>query len=185
MTETAVFGGGCFWCTEAVFKMMKGVVSVVPGYAGGTVPHPTYEQVTTGTTGHAECVKVEYNPEETRYIDLLRVFFGSHDPTTINRQGNDVGSQYRSIIFYTTVKQKAEAEIMISDINLSSDKGPKVVTELEPLTDFYEAENYHKDYFERNPGNPYCSIIINPKLEKVQKEYAALLKDIYRTTQEG
>lgn len=173
---TAVFGGGCFWCTEAVFKMMKGVSSVLPGYAGGTVANPTYEQVSSGTTGHAECVKVEYDPAETRYIDLLRVFFGSHDPTTINRQGADVGPQYRSIIFYTTAEQKAAAELMIADINLSSDKGPKVVTELEPLTEFYPAENYHKDYFERNTGNSFCQLVINPKLEKVQKEFAALLK---------
>jgi len=177
MTATAVFGGGCFWCTEAVFKMMKGVTRVAPGYAGGTVPNPTYDQVCSGTTGHAECVLIEYDPTEVKYRDLLLVFFGSHDPTTINRQGADVGTQYRSVIFYTTIEQKAAAELMIADINLASDKGPKVVTDLEPLTEFYEAENYHHDYFARNPSNPYCSIIINPKLEKVQKEFAALLKN--------
>jgi peptide-methionine (S)-S-oxide reductase len=178
MTEVAVFGGGCFWCTEAVFKMMKGVSSVVPGYAGGTVPNPTYDQVCSGTTGHAECVKIEYDPAQVKYRDLLLVFFGSHDPTTVNRQGADVGTQYRSVIFYTSPEQKAAAELMIMDINLASDKGPKVVTDLEPLETFYEAENYHHDYFERNPENSYCSIIINPKLEKVQKEFAALLKTI-------
>lgn len=176
MTEVAVFGGGCFWCTEAVFKMMKGVSSVVPGYAGGTVPNPTYEQVTTGQTGHAECVKIEYDPSQVKYHDLLLVFFGSHDPTTINRQGADVGTQYRSVIFYTTVEQKAAAEIMISDINMASDKGPKVVTDLEPLTDFYVAEDYHQNYAANNPHAGYCQLIINPKLEKVQKEFAALLK---------
>lgn len=173
---TAVFGGGCFWCTEAVFKLMKGVSSVLPGYAGGAIPNPTYEQVSSGTSGHAECVKIEYDPEVTRYKDLLLVFFGSHDPTTINRQGADVGPQYRSVIFYTTPEQKAAAELRIADINLASDKGPKVVTELEPLTEFYPAENYHKDYFDRNTGNAFCQLVINPKLEKVQKEFAALLK---------
>lgn len=177
MTSTAVFGGGCFWCTEAVFKMMKGVTRVAPGYAGGTVPNPTYEQVCSGTTGHAECVKIEYDPTQVKYRDLLLVFFGSHDPTTVNRQGADIGTQYRSVIFYTSPEQKAVAELMIMDINLASDKGPKVVTDLEPLETFYEAENYHHDYFERNPGNSYCSIIINPKLEKVQKEFAEFLKE--------
>jgi len=180
MKETAVFGGGCFWCTEAVFKMMRGVSSVVPGYAGGTVAHPTYEQVSTGTTGHAECVKIEYDPSVVRYHDLLLVFFGSHDPTTLNRQGPDVGTQYRSVIFTTTPEQKAEAEKFIADINASAAGGAPTVTELEPLTDFYEAENYHHDYFAKHPGNPYCEVIINPKLEKVQKEYANLLQDIYK-----
>lgn len=172
---TAVFGGGCFWCTEAVFKMLRGVSSVVPGYAGGTVPNPTYAQVCDGTTGHAECVKVEYDPAQVKYRDLLLVFFGSHDPTTVNRQGNDVGTQYRSVIFYTTPEQRAEAAQCIAEINESSTHGTPVVTDLEPLTDFYEAENYHRDYAARNPSNPYCSLIINPKLEKVQKEFAALL----------
>lgn len=178
MSEVVVFGGGCFWCTEAVFKMMKGVSDVRPGYAGGTVPNPTYEQVSMGNTGHAECVRIEYNPEEVTYRDLLLVFFGSHDPTTVNRQGNDVGEQYRSVIFYTTEAQRAETEKFIAEANASHAEGAPIVTELEPLTEFYEAENYHKDYFENNPGNPYCALIINPKLEKVQKEFAALLKRV-------
>lgn len=176
MTEIAVFGGGCFWCTEAIFKMMKGVSSVLPGYAGGTVSSPTYEQVSSGSTGHAECVKIEYDPEQVKYHDLLLVFFGSHDPTTVNRQGADVGTQYRSVIFHTTPEQKTEAERFIAEINASNSAGAPVVTDLEPLVEFYKAENYHHDYFANNPGNPYCSLVINPKLEKVQKRFAELLK---------
>jgi peptide-methionine (S)-S-oxide reductase len=177
MTATAVFGGGCFWCTEAVFTMMRGVTRVAPGYAGGSVPNPTYDQVCSGTTGHAECVKIEYDPTLVKYRDLLLVFFGSHDPTTVNRQGADVGTQYRSVIFYTTPEQKAEAESFISDINASNKLGAPVVTDVEPLTEFFEAESYHHDYFARNPSNSYCAIVINPKLEKVQKEFAALLRN--------
>lgn len=179
MTETAVFGGGCFWCTEAVFKMMRGVTSVVPGYAGGTTENPTYDQVSTGTTGHAECVKIEYDPALVRYADLLTVFFGSHDPTTVNRQGPDVGTQYRSIIFTTMPEQKIEAEKFIADMNASNQTGAPVVTELKPLTRFYEAENYHHDYFKNHPDTPYCEVVINPKLEKVQKQFANLLQDLY------
>lgn len=182
MTETAVFGGGCFWCTEAVFKMMKGVSSIVPGYAGGTVPDPTYEQVSTGTTGHAECVKIVYDPALVRYHDLLTVFFGSHDPTTLNRQGPDTGPQYRSVIFYTTPEQKAEAEQCLADINASNQMGAPTVTELQPLTVFYEAENYHHDYFANHPDNPYCEVVINPKLEKVQKQFADLLQNLSKTS---
>lgn len=178
MKETAVFGGGCFWCTEAVFTMMRGVSSVVPGYAGGTVPHPSYEQVSNGTTGHAECVKIDYDPQTVRYSDLLTVFFGSHDPTTPNRQGPDVGTQYRSVIFYTTPEQKTVAEKYIADINASSEQGVRVVTEVMPLAVFYEAEQYHRDYFAKHPGNPYCELVINPKLEKVQKQFAHLLQHI-------
>ena len=176
MTEVAVFGGGCFWCTEAVFKMMRGVSSVLPGYAGGTVTNPTYEQVSAGTTGHAECVKVEYDPDQVKYRDLLLVFFGSHDPTTVNRQGNDVGTQYRSVIYCTTPEQKETATQCIAEINASNRAGSPIVTDVEPLVQFYEAENYHHDYFAQNTGNAYCSIVINPKLEKIQKAFANLLK---------
>lgn len=176
--ETLVFGGGCFWCTEAVFKMMRGVSSVLPGYAGGTVPNPTYEQVCTGSTGHAEVVEIRYDPSQVKVEDLLTVFFGSHDPTTPNRQGNDIGTQYRSAVFYTTEAQKEAAEKFIAGINASNGAGAPVVTEVQPLDTFYKAENYHQDYFARNPGNPYCQIIINPKLEKVQEKYAALLKTL-------
>ena len=174
--EIIVFGGGCFWCTEAVFKMLKGVSSVLPGYTGGTVPRPTYDQVCNGNTGHTESVKVEYDPALVSYRDLLLVFFGSHDPTTLNRQGNDVGTQYRSAIFYTTPEQKEITEKFIKELNDSNKMGKTIVTEVVPLDIFYVAENYHKDYFERNGDAPYCQIIINPKLEKVQREFANLLK---------
>jgi len=173
--EVAVFGGGCFWCTEAVFKMMRGVVSVGPGYAGGQTENPTYNEVSSGTTGHAEVIRIEYDPTQVKYRDLLTVFFGSHDPTTVNRQGNDIGTQYRSIIFYTNDEQKREAEEMIKEINDSNSAGAPAVTEVVPLTKFYDAEEYHKDYFAKNPENMYCQVIINPKLEKVQKQFADLL----------
>lgn len=154
---------------------MRGVVSVGPGYAGGTKENPTYEEVSNGATGHAEVIRIEYNPAQVVYRDLLTVFFGSHDPTTVNRQGNGVGTQYRSVIFYTTPEQKAEAEAFIKEMNDSNQAGAPVVTEVLPLTKFYEAENYHKDYFAKNPENAYCQIVINPKLEKVQKQFADLL----------
>lgn len=173
--ETAVFGGGCFWCTEAVFKMLKGVESVLPGYSGGKTKYPTYAEVSMGDSGHAECVKIEFNPKEVLYENLLTVFFGSHDPTTLNRQGADVGEQYRSVIFYTNESQKKIAEDFIKNINNSSKQGKPIITEVVPLTAFYEAENYHKDYYERNKEQPYCELVINPKLEKVTKEYANLL----------
>lgn len=176
--ETVVFGGGCFWCTEAVFKILRGVVSVLPGYAGGTTDNPTYDDVSSGKTGHAESVKIEYDPKMVKYEDLLTVFFGSHDPTTLNRQGNDVGTQYRSVVFYTTPEQKEKTENFIRNINNSNSSGAPVVTEIKSLVKFYEAENYHKDYFAKNPGNPYCQVVINPKLEKVQEKFASLLRDI-------
>lgn len=175
--EIAVFGGGCFWCTEAVFKMLKGVYKVDPGYSGGEKDNPTYEEVSSGNTGHAECTRVEYNPDEIKYEDLLTVFFGSHDPTTLNRQGADVGTQYRSVIFYTNEEQKEIAEKFIKDLNDSNEMGKPIVTELEPLTKFYIAENYHKDYYERNKDVSYCEIVINPKLEKVVKKFGNLLND--------
>ncbi|KND50221.1 MAG: peptide-methionine (S)-S-oxide reductase [Parcubacteria bacterium C7867-003] len=175
--ETAVFGGGCFWCTEAVFKMLKGVSEVLPGYSGGKTKNPTYAEVSIGDSGHAECTQIVFDASQISYRDLLTVFFGSHDPTTVNRQGNDVGTQYRSVIFYTTDEQKKTAEDFIKEINNSSKDGKKVVTEVLPLTVFYPAENYHKDYFERNREQPYCEIVINPKLEKVVKQFASLLDD--------
>lgn len=178
--EIAIFGGGCFWCTEAVFKMLKGVATVTPGYSGGKIANPTYEQVCNGNTGHAECTKIEFDSSVIDYKTLLTVFFGSHDPTTLNRQGNDVGTQYRSVIFYTTAEQKKVAEEIIKGINDSNKEGKPVVTEVVPFDVFYEAEDYHKDYFATHPGNPYCEIIINPKLEKVQKEFADLLNDQFK-----
>lgn len=179
--SVAIFGGGCFWCTEAVFKMLKGVSSVLTGYAGGTVSSPTYSQVCEGNTGHAECVRVEYDPSQVSYKSLLTVFFGSHDPTTRNRQGADVGTAYRSVVFTTTPEQMAEARAFVVEINASSKLGKSIVTDIEPLApapnpaQFWVAENYHQDYFARNAGNPYCEIVINPKLEKVVKQFGELL----------
>jgi len=174
--EIIVFGGGCFWCTEAVFNMLRGVASVMPGYAGGKTPNPTYEQVSTGATGHAEAIQIEYDPVQIQFHDLLIVFFATHDPTTPNRQGNDVGTQYRSAIFYTTDEQKKEAEDFIAGLNASAQDGVPVVTEVRPLEQFYPAEQYHKDYYQKNISQPYCQIVINPKLDKMQKEFSALLK---------
>ena len=174
--EKAVFGGGCFWCTEAVFKMLKGVKVVKPGYSGGTVEDATYEKVSGGSTGHAEVIYIEYDSNEISYDELLIVFFASHDPTTLNKQGNDVGSQYRSVIFYTNEAQKTATEKFISEINSSNSEGSPVVTELEPLDKFYEAEHYHQDYYTNNQSAPYCQVVINPKLDKVKKQFSQLLK---------
>jgi len=171
--QIAVFGGGCFWCTEALFEELKGVISVMPGYAGGSVKNPTYEQVCTGKTGHAEVIKIEYDPEKISYGDLLTVFFATHDPTTLNRQGSDVGTQYRSGIFYTNDEQRSEAEAFVRRLNES---GPKVVTETGPLDIFYDAEEYHKQYYRNNASAPYCQIVINPKLDKLKSRFNELLK---------
>lgn len=173
--ETAVFGGGCFWCTEAVFQMLKGVVSVAPGYAGGTKENPTYEEVSRGNTGHAEVIRIEFDPSQISYRDLLTVFFATHDPTTPNRQGNDVGPQYRSVILYTTDAQREEAERFIEELNASSPEGTPVITEVRPLEHFWEAEEYHRDYYRQNEAKPYCRIVINPKLKKVKEQFAQLL----------
>lgn len=174
--DIAVFGGGCFWCTEAVFKMLKGVFSVIPGYAGGTTENPTYEEVSTGKTGYAEVTLVEYDAAQVSYDTLLTIFFASHDPTKLNRQGADVGTQYRSVIFYTNDAQKNAAEKFIKEINASNSAGAPVVTEPAPLSKFYEAENYHRDYYAKNPRQPYCEVVINPKLKKVQEKFAEFLK---------
>ncbi len=170
-----MFGGGCFWCTEAVFKMLKGVVAAAPGYAGGKTENPTYDQVCSGLTGHAEVIKIEYDPALISYRTLLTVFFATHDPTTVNRQGPDTGTQYRSVIFYTTPEQKAEAEAFIKEVDTSTSAGDKVVTTVEPLSTFYEAENYHHDYFTHHPDQAYCQLVISPKVEKVQEKFAELL----------
>ncbi len=176
--EIAVFGGGCFWCTEAVFKMLKGVSKVLPGYAGGEKPNPTYEEVSGGKTGHAEVIYIEFDPSQVKYTDLLTVFFASHDPTTVDRQGNDYGPQYRSVILYSSEEQKKDAEKFIADLNASNSEGKPIVTEIKALGEFYEAEDYHKNYYERNKNsNPYCEVVINPKLEKVQEKFAELLKN--------
>ena len=172
--EIAVFGGGCFWCIEAIFQNLKGVESVLPGYSGGTVPNPTYEQVCDGATGHAEVTKIEFDAGVIKFEVLLEVFFATHDPTTINRQGGDVGEQYRSIIFYTTPEQKQIAVKYI--LEAQKDFFAPIVTQLRPFDKFYEAENYHQNYFAKNPDKAYCQIVINPKLEKFKKKFANLLK---------
>lgn len=173
--KTAVVGGGCFWCTEAVFQMLKGVSKVEPGYAGGALENPSYERVSEGNTGHAEVIRITYDEEVISFEDLLTVFFGSHDPTTPNRQGNDVGEQYRSVIFYGDDEEKATAEKMIKEVDASLTDGTHVVTQLVPLGMFYPAESYHKDYFKTNTSAPYCQLIIEPKVEKVRKRFAELV----------
>jgi len=177
MTEIAMFGGGCFWCTEAVFKMLKGVTSVEPGYAGGRSAHPTYQEVCTGTTGHAEVIRIEFDPSQVAFRDLLTIFFASHDATQLNRQGNDIGTQYRSVVFPTTPGQKIETEAFIKELSDSSPDGDPIVTTIEEDATFYPAEEYHKDYYAQNKNQGYCQIIIAPKLQKVQEKYAQLLKD--------
>ena len=178
--ETAVFAGGCFWCTEAVFSMLKGVTSVMPGYTGGrSMPGgaaPTYGQVSSGDTGYAEATKIVFDPSVMSYDDLLSVFFNTHDPTTLNRQGNDVGTQYRSAIFYSSEEQKQKALALIKELNDAKAYDSPVVTEVVPLGKFYEAEDYHRNYYRDHPDAGYCQIIIAPKLEKLQKRFAELLK---------
>jgi len=173
--EIAVFGGGCFWCTEAVFQSLKGVISVMPGYTGGETAHPTYDQISNGDTGHAECIKITFNPDIVSFNDLLAVFFNTHDPTTINHQGADVGTQYRSVIFYTNEDQKRVAEELITELTTAKVYENRVVTEIKPLGEFYEAEDYHRDYYKNNSSQAYCQLVIAPKLEKLQKRFAQLL----------
>jgi peptide-methionine (S)-S-oxide reductase len=165
--ETAVFGGGCFWCLDAQFKLVNGVKSVVSGYAGGTTKNPTYEQVCTETTGHAEVIQVEFDPAVVTYADLLRKFFHAHDPTTLNRQGPDVGTSYRSIILYRDANQKAVAEAVRSEAQ--KDWPDPIVTEIVPLQAFYRAEDYHQDYFAKNPTQGYCRMVVAPKVKKFEK----------------
>jgi peptide-methionine (S)-S-oxide reductase len=176
MKETAVFGGGCFWCTEAVFKMLTGVESVTSGYAGGQTENPTYHEVSSGTTGHAEVIKIEFDSAKVAYYDLLTIFFATHDATQLNRQGADVGTQYRSAIFYTNDAQKAAAESFIAELQASSSEGDPIVTEVVPLAKFYPAEDYHQDYYAQNANQGYCQVVIAPKLQKVQEKYAEFLK---------
>ena len=175
MNKQVVFGGGCFWCTEAVFRMLRGVSNVESGYAGGAKENPSYEQVSGGATGHAEVIRVTYDPAQISYEDLLTVFFGSHDPTTPNRQGADVGEQYRSVIFYNNEDEKRVAEKIIHEVNESLKDGTRVVTQLVPFEAFYAAESYHQDYFKINTSAPYCQVIIEPKIEKVLKRFAQLV----------
>ncbi len=170
----ATFAGGCFWCTEAIFKRLKGVTFVLPGYIGGEIKNPTYEQVCSGKTGHAEAIEVEYDPKIISYQQLLEVFFATHNPTTLNQQGNDVGSQYRSSIFYHDQDQKEDAAGIIEKLQSKYDQ--KIVTKLEKATTFYPAESYHQEYYEYNKNAPYCQVIIDPKIQKLYKEFQNIVK---------
>ena len=174
--ETATIAGGCFWCTEAVFSELEGVASVLPGYAGGTVPNPSYEQVCTGRTGHAEAVQVEFDPNVLSLHDLLIVFFTTHDPTTLNRQGPDTGTQYRSAVFYHSPEQKAIVDGVIDEVESSGVWKRKIVTEVVPFTEFFPAEEYHRQYFRRNPEKGYCAAVIAPKIAKFRAAHAARLR---------
>jgi peptide-methionine (S)-S-oxide reductase len=170
--ESIVLGGGCFWCGEAIFSRFKGVSKVTSGYAGGPTANPTYEQVCSGTTGYAEVIKVDYDPQVTKIENVLELFFAMHDPTTKDRQGNDVGSQYRSAIYYSTSEQKMAAEKMAA--KAASENGKPVSTEIKPLDKFYPAEDYHAQYYEKNKFQPYCAFVITPKLMKLKKEFGLL-----------
>jgi peptide-methionine (S)-S-oxide reductase len=174
--EVATFGTGCFWCTEAVFERLNGVDRVVSGYSGGHVKDPSYKEVTTGRTGHAEVCQVFFDPEVITYEELLEVFWHTHDPTTLNRQGNDIGPQYRSVIFYHNPEQRRLAEASKKQMDLSGTFSDPVVTEIAEFTDFYEAEDYHQDYFANNPRQPYCTYIVKPKVEKFTSKFQDKLK---------
>lgn len=175
--ETATFAGGRFWCTEAIFQRLKGVKSVKPGYAGGTVENPTYKQVCSGTTGHAEAIQIEFDPKIISFQKLLEVFFKLHDPTTINQQGTDVGPQYRSVIFYHDNEQKKIAKGIKGKLQKSGAYKDKIVTEIVPFTRFYEAENYHQNYFNNNRQQPYCQAVIDPKIKKLFENFKEDLKE--------
>lgn len=175
-TEVATFAGGCFWCTEAVFSELAGVRAVIPGYTGGTVPRPTYEQVCTGGTGHAEAVEITFDPSTISFHDLLGIFFTTHDPTTLNRQGNDVGTQYRSAVFYHDEGQRTTAQAVVRELEAAGVWRRKIVTEIVPFTAFYPAEEYHRNYFRRNPERAYCQVVIAPKVTKFRKQYVDRLR---------
>ena len=174
MTEQATLGGGCFWCLEAVYDELKGIDDVENGYAGGAVQSPTYEQVCAGTTGHAEVVRITFDPDVVTYRQLLEVFFSTHDPTQLNRQGNDIGTQYRSIILYENDDQRRVAQDIMAEIEREQVFGKPITTQLEPLQQFWPAEEYHRDYYARNPGQGYCQAVIAPKLSKFRKNFETL-----------
>ena len=174
--ETVTFGAGCFWCVEAVFKLMEGVVSVESGYAGGKSENPTYEQVCSGTTGHAEVCRIQFDPAKVAYEKMLEVFWKTHDPTTLNRQGADAGTQYRSVIYAQDERQKAIAEKYRKELDASGAWSQPIVTQIELTPRFYRAEEYHQDYYRRNPGNGYCSFVIGPKVEKFRKVFPESVK---------
>ena len=169
-SDIATLGGGCFWCVEAVFQRIEGVLSVKPGYAGGDIKNPTYKQICTGNTGHAEVAKIEFDPDKITYSQILNVFWQSHDPTTLNRQGNDVGTQYRSVIFFHDESQREIAEKSKIDADKSGYWENKIVTEITLLNNYYDAEDYHDNYYNNNPNQPYCLFVIKPKLDKLEKQ---------------
>lgn len=173
----ATFGNGCFWCTEAIFQDLKGVKTVMPGYTGGKTDNPTYYEVCTGLTGHAEVIQISYDPAVISYRELLDIFFYTHDPTTLNRQGNDVGTQYRSVIYYHDKEQKKEALTMIEQLEMEKVFDDEIVTEVTRLGKFYFAEDYHKNYYNNNKDQPYCRAVINPKLDKFYKKYKSKIKE--------
>lgn len=173
--QKATFGSGCFWCSEAMFKSLRGVVQVDPGYSGGHTTNPTYEEVCTDTTGHAEVVQVTFNPEQISYEQLVQIFFSSHDPTTLNRQGNDIGTQYRSVIFYHDPEQKTIAERVLKEVTPLWDD--PIVTEISPLENFYPAEDYHRDYFANHPEQAYCKAVVAPKVAKFRSKFVHLLQE--------
>lgn len=174
--QKATLAGGCFWCLEAVYVEVEGVEEVVSGYTGGSTPNPTYEQVCTGTTGHAEAVQITYDPDVISYQDVLEIFFSVHDPTTLNRQGADVGTQYRSAIFYHSAEQRDIAQEMIAELDAANRWDRPIVTEVEPLETFYPAEDYHQQYYENHPRRGYCQMVIAPKLAKFRKKFVARLE---------
>jgi peptide-methionine (S)-S-oxide reductase len=174
--ETATLAGGCFWCVEAVFDELRGVESVVSGYTGGDGPNPTYQQVCSGATGHAEAVRISFDPRVVSFRELLEIFFTVHDPTTLNRQGGDVGTQYRSAIFYHTAEQRETAERVIAELNEQRIWDAPIVTQIAPLAEFYEAEDYHQEYFRNNPGQGYCQAIVAPKVSKFRRKFVEKLK---------
>lgn len=176
MKESVIFGGGCFWCMEAVFQMLKGVESVDSGYAGGNKINPTYEEVSSGKTGHVEVVRVVFDPEIIKLDDLLAVFFTTHDPTTLNQQGNDVGEQYRSAIFYSNEEQKKISEDFIKKLVEENTFAKPIITEILPAINFYLAENYHKDYYKNHPEKTYCQLVINPKIAKLRQKFSQLIR---------
>jgi peptide-methionine (S)-S-oxide reductase len=179
-TEVATLGGGCFWCVEATFEQLEGVERVVSGYSGGQVPQPTYRQVCSGTTGHAEVIQVHFDPERISFADLLRVFFTVHDPTTLNRQGQDVGTQYRSVVFYHSPDQKEQAEAVIRELDAEGVWSSPIVTEVSPFREFFPAEDYHQEYYRNNPNQPYCQVVISPKVAKFRKAYMDRIKPFFR-----
>ena len=179
-TEITTLANGCFWCTEAIFKKLKGIKSILPGYAGGTVKNPSYNQVCTGSTGHAESIQIKFDPTVISFEKILDIFWHTHDPTTLNRQGNDIGTQYRSAIFYHDEKQKEIAEKSKKELEEEHVYKDPVVTEISPFKNFYVAEDYHKDYYENHKDNPYCNFVIDPKLDKLLQKYRNEVKEEYK-----